>query len=469
MGLNLMRVEGVDPEMLIKKSFHQSQSDKALPGFENRLKELQEEYDAMTVLDEEIVRDYYTIRMQLERLRQLMRETLNLPAHSLAFLQPGRLVKITDGDVKWGWGVIVNFQKKKTIESSVIGEASDYIVDVLLNCDPDSGKTPKPAPLDGKGVIQVVPVLLSLFDGMSSVRVFIPTDLCSSESRNSVGNTLREVLRRFPDGLPLLDPLEDMQIDDPEFKKLIRRIESLEDRLLSRKEFKREDMMQLCSEYEKKLEIEAEIKEVRKNIRDVDQVIMKEELRGMRKSLRRLGFTNKENVVQIKGRVACEINASDELLLTEMMFNGVYTELTVEQILALLSCFVFQEKSAANAELREELMIPLRFCQDNARRVATVQKESKLAIDVEEYVQKFKPHMMDVVYSWSEGAKFIEICKMTDIFEGSVIRCMRRLEELLRQLQSASKAIGNTELEDKFAEAIVKIKRDIVFAVSLYL
>lgn len=58
---------------------------------------------------------------------------------------------------------------------------------------------------------------------------------------------------------------------------------------------------------------------------------------------------------------------------------------------------------------------------------------------------------------------------MTDIFEGSVIRCMRRLEELLRQLQSAAKAIGNTELENKFAEGIVKIKRDIVFAVSLYL
>ena len=35
---------------------------------------------------------------------------------------------------------------------------------------------------------------------------------------------------------------------------------------------------------------------------------------------------------------------------------------------------------------------------------------------------------------------------------GSVIRCMRRLEELLRQMCQASKAIGNTELENKFAE-----------------
>ena len=44
---------------------------------------------------------------------------------------------------------------------------------------------------------------------------------------------------------------------------------------------------------------------------------------------------------------------------------------------------------------------------------------------------------------------------MTDVFEGSIIRCMRRLEELLRQMTMAAKAIGNTNLENKFAEGII--------------
>ena len=35
---------------------------------------------------------------------------------------------------------------------------------------------------------------------------------------------------------------------------------------------------------------------------------------------------------------------------------------------------------------------------------------------------------------------------------GSVIRCMRRLEETLRQMVQAAKTIGNTELENKFSE-----------------
>ena len=63
---------------------------------------------------------------------------------------------------------------------------------------------------------------------------------------------VREVMRRYPNGIPFLDPIEDMQIDDPEFKKLLRRIETLEDRLLTRPEFKREDILDLCAEFEKK-------------------------------------------------------------------------------------------------------------------------------------------------------------------------------------------------------------------------
>lgn len=45
---------------------------------------------------------------------------------------------------------------------------------------------------------------------------------------------------------------------------------------------------------------------------------------------------------------------------------------------------------------------------------------------------------------------------------------MRRLEELLRQMIQASKAIG-IDLENKFSEGVKLLKRDIVFAASLYL
>lgn len=58
---------------------------------------------------------------------------------------------------------------------------------------------------------------------------------------------------------------------------------------------------------------------------------------------------------------------------------------------------------------------------------------------------------------------------MTDVYEGSLIRLFRRLEELLRQIAQASKVMGSEELEQKFEEALKKVRRDIVAAQSLYL
>ena len=58
----------------------------------------------------------------------------------------------------------------------------------------------------------------------------------------------------------------------------------------------------------------------------------------------RLGYANASDVIEVKGRVACEISTGDELLLTELIFSGAFNNLSVEQATALLSCFVFQEK-----------------------------------------------------------------------------------------------------------------------------
>jgi ATP-dependent RNA helicase DOB1 len=58
---------------------------------------------------------------------------------------------------------------------------------------------------------------------------------------------------------------------------------------------------------------------------------------------------------------------------------------------------------------------------------------------------------------------------MTDVYEGSLIRLFRRLEELLRQIAQAAKIMGSEELEQKFTQALEMIRRDLVAAQSLYL
>lgn len=58
---------------------------------------------------------------------------------------------------------------------------------------------------------------------------------------------------------------------------------------------------------------------------------------------------------------------------------------------------------------------------------------------------------------------------MTDVYEGSLIRLFRRLEELLRQVGQGAKVMGSEELAQTFELALTKVRRDIVAAQSLYL
>lgn len=71
-----------------------------------------------------------------------------------------------------------------------------------------------------------------------------------------------------------------------------------------------------------------------------------------------------------------------------------------------------------------------------------------------------------------EGWRLTDVClhsQMTDVYEGSLIRCFRRLEECLRQIAQAAKVMGSEDLETKFETALKLVKRDIVAAQSLYL
>ena len=86
------------------------------------------------------------------------------------------------------------------------------------------------------------------------------------------------------------------------------------------------------------------IRELKKRVQATNDVLQMEELKCRKRVLRRLGFTNSADIVDMKGRVACEISTGDELLLTELIFNGAFNALSPEQCAGLLSCFVFTEK-----------------------------------------------------------------------------------------------------------------------------
>ncbi|KFY03503.1 hypothetical protein V495_05881 [Pseudogymnoascus sp. VKM F-4514 (FW-929)] len=483
MILNLMRVEGISPEFMLEHCFFQFQNTSGVSGLERDLQQLQTERDGMEIPDEATIKDYYDLRQQLESYSKDLKAVVNHPNYSLPFLQSGRLVHIKHKGEDFGWGAVVKFTARRTPKGQAVEEFApqeSYIADVLLPVSESSSVGTQthqeiPAgvhpPGEGEtGKMEIVPILLSCIESIGHVRIFLPKDLKAADQRNTVRKSLDEVKRRFPDGIAVLDPIENMGIKDESFKKLLRKIEVLESRLLSNPLHNSPRLTDLFDKYAEKIEFGNKIKEKKKSITAAHAIMQLDELKSRKRVLRRLGFINDQEVVELKARVACEISTGDghELLLSELLFNRFFNELSPELCAAVLSCFIFEEKSQC-PPLKEELAKPFREIQAQARIIAKVSQESKLEINEEEYVQSFKYQLMDVVLAWTQGKSFAEICKMTDVYEGSLIRLFRRLEELLRQMAQAGKVMGSDDLSAKFEEALTKIKRDIVAAQSLYL
>ena len=85
------------------------------------------------------------ILQDIARYETVMLSTIQQPSICLHFLRPGRLVRIREGHLDWGWGIVVSVMRKAVavnaaIDTEDMGPASAYVLDLLLSCDATSVK-----------------------------------------------------------------------------------------------------------------------------------------------------------------------------------------------------------------------------------------------------------------------------------------------------------------------------------------
>lgn len=184
--------------------------------------------------------------------------------------------------------------------------------------------------------------------------------------------------------------------------------------------------------------------------------------------LRRLGYVEQNNTVTLKGRVACEMGSSNELMVTELVLENVFADSPAELIAALLSCMVFQQRNCSDPALTPELKSGIKQFKDVARHIGTIQQECGLLEPVGDFVDQFNFGLTEVVYQWACGMPFNKIMELTDVQEGVTVKCIQRLDEVLKDVKNAAHIIGDPNLREKMEAASTAIKRDIVFTPSLY-
>ncbi|VDL60225.1 unnamed protein product [Hymenolepis diminuta] len=280
---------------------------------------------------------------------------------------------------------------------------------------------------------------------------------------------------KLNDEIPLLDPIADLGVKNNELKICLENIHLLKARINDNPLSKRSDIDQLVHSHEKRIAKYQELKMAHEELNKKESLLQLDELYSRKRVLRRLGFCTEDDVIHLKGRIACEISSGDELMLTELLLDGFFNDFTPAQIAGILSCFVAEKGITKEPpKLSLDMESALKTIRAKARHLATVAEECRVRSGpmttsvagslkgdgnifaeggrsaVEEYVEKFTGDFMEVVRNWADGVSFAQLLLMSKVFAGSVIRCLRRLDELLKQMHSAAKVAGNVDLEIKF-------------------
>ena len=148
---------------------------------------------------------------------------------------------------EFGWGICVNFtqkqvevsfknKKKETLFNNQLtdGNPSDlsnksvetYFLDVILyvkNTLENDMKLVKGDLSKNDGQMGIVSVFLNSIEEISQVKVNIPQDLKSKENLKMIEKMHMEILKRFSNEIPLLDPIEDMGIENPKLEENIKK------------------------------------------------------------------------------------------------------------------------------------------------------------------------------------------------------------------------------------------------------
>ena len=119
MVLNMLRVEGADPLIVIKNSFLQFQQEKQSPLLLQQADELDKEVHIFTDIYKNLLTadlqkkfdEFIALQKTLTVVNNEIGSIVRQPAHCLPFLQSGRLLLLSYCGVDFGWSVCVSSKK----------------------------------------------------------------------------------------------------------------------------------------------------------------------------------------------------------------------------------------------------------------------------------------------------------------------------------------------------------------------
>ncbi|EGW36161.1 DEAD/DEAH box helicase [Desulfosporosinus sp. OT] len=160
--------------------------------------------------------------------------------------------------------------------------------------------------------------------------------------------------------------------------------------------------------------------------------------------LRQIGYLRGDELLP-RGTCASHIYVQ-ELLVTELIYSDVFSQLDDDQLNALLSSIDFEARK-----------------NDMFQRATVF--DSAPVKEICEYIQsicgqdaiRYDPRVAGITYAWSQGQTFVEVQALCNLDEGDIISVFRRTIDLMRQMREA---VSDTALRARLKVCMEKLDRD---------
>ncbi|KAH9178867.1 antiviral helicase [Lactarius sanguifluus] len=484
MILNLLRVETLKVERMIKRSFSENASQQLLPDQQKDIHENEKSLSSLPKLECDVclgdINICYDSSAAIVKLNQQLLKLASTHTQGLKSLSPGRIVILRDGHFNWAIAVIIKQSPvpehvKHFFVLALVGpETNEEVEDEDMPSIPPLWPPPPQGAVVKDGVYKALQVPVTSISLVTSRTIKIDVDaIAGGQSRSRAQEAIAQVenLANEWASSNYIPEVDWARVRSFDFQELLSQRNSLSKRLEG-------ISCVLCEHFEQHglhvfqyqtLHVE---RVLRDNIENLKLAISDQNLELVPdyeqrvEVLKELKFLESNSTVSLKGRVACEINSVNELVLTELILENTLAAYEPEEVVALLSSFVFQEKTGVEPVFPPRLEDGRDALQAILDRVAQVQDWHKVVSDEHRWSLNFG--LMEVVYEWAKGMPFNQLTALTDVAEGTIVRVITRLDETCREVRDAARVIGDAGLMKKMEEAQMKIKRDIVFAASLY-
>ncbi len=157
----------------------------------------------------------------------------------------------------------------------------------------------------------------------------------------------------------------------------------------------------------------------------------------------------------VQGKILTKIYAESDLLLTESIRRGLLSDLNGAELLAVVSCMIFETRSSENIAPK----------MPSAKVTSTITEVLSLWAELEKIEADFGVQTQRepdagfafISYRWATGNSLANVLKGSDMSVGDFVRSTKQLIDLLNQIAGASENLRPT-----CKDAIKKIDRGVV-------